>query len=70
MASTSTAHVDKSFSLPSSFKFPTWKINQEIDLSNIHGLVNSNFFIMTEIDALFCHTCHRYRDEFDFSTEK
>ena len=44
----STACVAKSFNLPSSFTFPTWKMDHGIDLANIRSLVSSIFFIMTK----------------------
>ena len=47
MMSVSTAHVDKPFHLPSSFKFLTRKIDQGIDVANIRGVVSLTFFIMT-----------------------
>ena len=39
MAPIFKAHVNKPLHFPSSFKFPTWKMNQGIDLANIHGLI-------------------------------
>ena len=68
MASKCTAcvltNIDKLFHLPSSVKFPTQKIDQRIDLTNICGLVSSTFFIMHDIrkeqSAILPHTCHRY----------
>ena len=62
MVSVSTARVDKTLHLPSSFKFAKWK-KGSMDRSCQH-LWFSEFDFLHDIESesLFCHTCHRYKD--------
>ena len=58
----STVCVDKTFHLPSNFKFPTRKYGSRDQFCQYPWFSEVKFLHHDmESEALFCHMCHRYR---------